>query len=558
MVEQKNTVKVFVVSNSAHLRRNLQNMFEHIPVVELVGEAEEPQSALRALSDLSAVHPDVILLNLDPRRNGGLDLFDYVTHRHPRCKTIVLSKPAEAKSIRHFLEKRIERSAGENGIDTFIDPNDPARIRACIEKSVTDRTEMDSQHPTLYPDRAHPDGTIKYLYDYVGYVSTGQPERDYSGIVSGINERRRQRTGRRQSEIALMESADRFQSLVEQLPGMPYIANLDKVGSNVYVSPKIEGLLGFTAEQWCKEPQLRIRQLHPDDREYVLKAINDATANGSSFSIDYRIYRHDGTLRWFHDEARVVVGAQGEPLFLQGAVLDVTERKQAQAELEQSHQELQDLIAALDSLRVEEQKRLAHEMHDDFGQMLAAMKMDLSTLQQHLPQSDARIVRQLSSINELVDAMVVSVRRIIADLPPKVLEDVGLYSALEFITANFEKRHRIACRLHLSDPEPILEAKVATAIYRVVQETLNNVAKHAHANYVEARVICSGADINLCVKDNGRGMAPDKLQKPGSFGLIGMRQRVTALGGEINIDSAEGAGTAIKITIPIKARGMRR
>jgi two-component system sensor histidine kinase UhpB len=553
MVEQKNTVKVFVVSNSAHLRRNLQNMFEHIPVVELVGEAEEPQSALRALSDLSAVHPDVILLNLDPRRNGGLDLFDYVTHSHPRCKTIVLSKPADAKSIRHFLEKRIERSAGENTIHTFIDPNDPARIRACIEKSVTDRTGTD---PRCLPVR--PDGTINYLYDYVGYVSTGQCERSYSGIVSGINERRRQRTGRRQSEIALMESADRFQSLVEQLPGMPYIANLDQVGSNVYVSPKIEELLGFTAEQWCKDPQLRIRQLHPDDREYVLKAINDATADRSSFSIDYRIYRHDGTLRWFHDEARVVIGAQGKPLFLQGAVLDVTERKQAQAELEQSHQELQELIAALDSLRVEEQKRLAHEMHDDFGQLLAAMKMDISTLQQHLPQSDARIVRHLSSINELVDAMVASVRRIIADLPPKVLEDVGLYSALEVMTANFEKRHQITCRVHLSDPEPILEAKVATAIYRVVQETLNNVAKHAHANYVEAQVVCSDADIKLCVKDNGRGMAPDKLQKPGSFGLIGMRQRVTALGGKMNIESAEGAGTAIKITIPIKARGMRQ
>jgi two-component system sensor histidine kinase UhpB len=554
MVEQKNTVKVFVVSNSAHLRRNLHTMFDRIPVVEFVGEAEEPISALR---DLSAVHPDVILLNLDPRRNGGLDLFDYVTRRHPHCKTIVLSKPADAKSIRHFLEKRIDRLSGKTGIDTFIDPNDPARIRACIEKSVTDKTAATSRPRPFFRD-PHPDGTIRYLYDYVDYMSTGKQEQSYSGIVSGINERRRQRIGRRHSEIELRESADRFQSLVEQLPGMPYIANLDSVGSNVYVSPKIEELLGFTAEQWCTDPQLRIRQLHPEDRAHVLEAINDARFRKSSFSIDYRIYRSDGKLRWFHDEARVVMGAQGEPLFLQGAILDITERKQAQAELEQSHHELQEMISALDSLRVEEQKRLAHEMHDDFGQLLAAMKMDISTLQQHLPQSDARIVRHLSSISELVDAMVASVRRIIADLPPKVLEDVGLYSALEFMVTNFEKRHRIACELRLSELEPILEAKVATAIYRMVQETLNNVAKHADASYVEAQVISSSAEISLHVKDNGRGMAPDKLQKPGSFGLIGMRQRVTALGGEMKIDSSEGAGTAIMITIPLNARVPRQ
>jgi two-component system sensor histidine kinase UhpB len=550
MVEQKNTVKVFVVSNSAHLRRNLHTMFDRIPVVEFVGEADEPKSALR---DLSAVHPDVILLNLDPRRNGGLDLFDYVTRRHPHCKTIVLSKPADAKSIRHFLEKRIDRSSGETGIDTVIDPNDPARIRACIEKSVTDKTAA-GIHPGPDFRDPHPDGTIRYLYDYVDFMSAEKQEHTYSGILSGINERRRQRVGRRHSEIELRESADRFQSLVEQLPGMPYIANLDNVGSNVYVSPKIEELLGFSAEQWCTDPQLRIRQLHPEDCAHVLEAINDARSGKSSFSIDYRIYKSDGKLRWFHDEARVVTCAQGQPLFLQGAILDITERKQAQAELEQSHRELQEMISALDSLRVEEQKRLAHEMHDDFGQLLAAMKMDISTLQQHLPQSDARIVRHLSSISELVDAMVTSVRRIIADLPPKVLEDVGLYSALEFMVTNFEKRHRIACELRLSDSEPILEARVATAIYRMVQETLNNVAKHADASYVEAQVISSTTDIKLSVKDNGRGMAPDKLQKPGSFGLIGMRQRVTALGGKMKIDSNEGAGTAIMITIPLNAR----
>jgi two-component system sensor histidine kinase UhpB len=545
MVEQKNTVKVFVVGSSAHLRRNLQSMFDRIPVVELVGEAEEPVSALR---DLPALHPDVILFSVDPRRNGALDLLEYVGQRHPHCKTIVLSKPSEEKSIRHFLEKRTERSAGDDGIAAFIDPNDAQSLRACIERSARDKGGAPLQYPQYHP--VHPDGSIPHLYNYVNYLSAAKQEQSHSGIVSGINDRRR-RIGRRQSEIGLMESAGRLKSLVEQLPGMPYISNLDAIGSTIYVSPKIEKLLGFTAAQWCADPQLRLGRLHPEDRERVLDVLNEAIAAQGSFNVDYRIYHRDGALRWFHDEAHVVLGTRGEPMFLQGAVLDVTERKQAQAELEQSHHELRDMISAIDTLRVEEQRRLANEMHDDFGQLLAAMKMDVSTLQQHLTHEDARIVRHLTSINELADAMVASVRRIIADLPPKVLEDVGLYGALEFLSANFEKRHGIRCRLSVPEVEPLLEARVASAIYRVVQETLNNVAKHAGASCVEADVRCTAAHIELCVMDNGRGIAPDALKKQGSFGLVGMRQRVTALGGTMKIDTAEGMGTAIRITVPL-------
>lgn len=427
-----------------------------------------------------------------------------------------------------------------------IDPDDQAQNRAGMQTYMGEKSQKDAESSLIRPD-----GTAGYLYDYVEYISKVNRQKTFSGVVRDITERRRENAGRRHTEISRMESAARLQSFVEQLPGMPYIANLDHDGSNMYVSPKIEELLGFTPEQWCADPELRIRQLHPEDRDRVLNAIRQAVNAGSAYNIDYRIYSRDGGLCWFHDEARVMVDDAGKPLFLQGAILDITERKQAQEELERSHSELQELITALDSLRVEEQKRLAHEMHDDFGQLLAAMKIDLCTLRKHLPQQDSKVVKYLSSINELVDTMVTSVRRIIADLPPKMVEDMGLFNALESMTRNFEARHRIRCRLQVSAFELELETKIATAVYRMVQETLNNAAKHAHATLVEVRVDFCATHIALKVKDDGIGMTLDCQRKSGSFGLIGMRERATALGGEMKIESRNGEGTAVHIVIPV-------
>jgi two-component system sensor histidine kinase UhpB len=543
MAEQKNILKIFVATRSAPLKRQLLRMINNMADLEVVGEAEGPQ---RASWRLPTGQPDLVLLHLDPTTSEALELYHGITHHYPCCSKVVLLKTINANSSREYMDKHTLHPSARKGIATFIDPDDHASILAYIKKSVAEKNQnTPMRHPAM------PDASTPYLHDHAGYVADAQQAKKLSGIASGAQERRRHHIGRRHTEIELKQSAARFQSFVEQLPGMPYIANLDALGSNVYVSPKIEELLGFTVEEWCSDPELRIKQLHAEDRSNVLEAIGKAIETRGTFCLDYRIYRRDGTIRWFHDEARVAMNPEGKPLFLQGAILDITEHKLAQAELQRSHQELQQLIHTFDSMRIEEQRRLAHEMHDDFGQLLAAMKMDISTLQQHLPPDDSRNLHHLASINDLVDTMVASVRRIVADLPPQVLDDVGLYSALQGMAANFEKHHAISCRLQLSEPAPDLAPCISTAIYRIVQETLTNIAKHAQATSIEVRLACSDTHIDLCVMDNGRGIVPENLQKPGSFGLIGMRERVAALNGRIQIKSMEGTGTSIEIAIPL-------
>jgi signal transduction histidine kinase len=263
-------------------------------------------------------------------------------------------------------------------------------------------------------------------------------------------------------------------------------------------------------------------------------------------------------VRWSAPDQAVLVpieislAALGGMLFgisLSAIMLTLTRRREPVSTYEDknvaAHQ-----IAALEVLREEEQKRLAREMHDEFGQLLAAMKIDLSDLQQYLPKDNAKVLQRMDYIHELVNAMVTSVRRIIANLPPKVLEDLGLFNAVALLVENFEKRYKIRCDLTLPSQQAVVEQSTAAAVYRIIQEALNNVVKHAEATQVSVHIDLLDACVMLYVTDNGKGMAASALQKPGSFGLIGISERVASLNGEIKVESTLGIGASIRIMIP--------
>lgn len=393
--------------------------------------------------------------------------------------------------------------------------------------------------------------------DKVSQLASHEYKLAFHPLVDRSSDQKIVQTSANDLELERLNSAAKFLSLVEQMGAMPYLANLDATCTPFYVSKKFESLIGFPSEQWCANPGLRIAHIHPDDRESVFAAVRNTLLERGIFSLDYRLFTREGTMCWIHDEARVITNAEGIPLFMQGVVLDISECKQAQKELERSHLELQKLIGALDALREKEQKRLAQEMHDDLGQLLAAMKIDLSTLAKRLPPDQPQIAEQVDTLNDLVDAMVSSVRRIIADLPPKIMEDRGLFRALHLLGVNFEKRHGVVTQFELPKTEPSLNENIATPIYRIIQEALNNVAKHADATKVVIRLNWTESCLVLDVKDDGKGMGQREMHKADSFGLISMRERVNALAGEMTIESNVGTGTSIRIALPIAAPDRR-
>jgi signal transduction histidine kinase len=233
---------------------------------------------------------------------------------------------------------------------------------------------------------------------------------------------------------------------------------------------------------------------------------------------------------------------------------DITARKQVQVQLEQSYSQLRQLSSALQSIREEERAYIARELHDDLGQLLAALRLDLTLLQQRA-QSCASMQPILHSMDGLIVTAITSLRRIASNLRPRALDEGGLYFALQTLRQEFVQRHPIRVELLADDADLALDDAYSTAIFRIVQEALTNIARHAHAQNVIVALHRIDSQLSISIQDDGRGIDEADMEKSTSFGLLGMRERVWGLRGEISISSGAGggeaAGTRIDILLPL-------
>jgi PAS domain S-box-containing protein len=227
---------------------------------------------------------------------------------------------------------------------------------------------------------------------------------------------------------------------------------------------------------------------------------------------------------------------------------DITERKQVQEQLEQSYSQLRELSAALQTIREEERKHIARELHDDLGQLLATLRVDLALLQQQHGSDTARKLQ--AGMDELLMSAITSLRRIASNLRPRALDEGGLYFALESLRQEFVLRYGIACTLDANEEDLILDDAYSTAIFRIAQEALTNITRHAEARNVMLSLYRSDSTLQISIHDDGRGIAEQDMDKASSFGLIGMRERVWALHGDISIISDGGTRIMIRLPLP--------
>ena len=219
-------------------------------------------------------------------------------------------------------------------------------------------------------------------------------------------------------------------------------------------------------------------------------------------------------------------------------------------ELQASLGQLRALAARLQSIREEERKRVAREIHDQLGQALTAIKLDVSSLVRELPTEQRKESNRVPSILKLVDETIQTVRRIATELRPGMLDDLGLVATIEWAGEEFGARTGTKCCLELPPDDIVVDQEKSTAIFRIFQETLTNIARHAGANEVKARLAAEDGNVTLEVRDNGRGIREEKLRKGGSLGILGMRERVALLGGDLTITSSPGNGTSVLVRIP--------
>lgn len=232
---------------------------------------------------------------------------------------------------------------------------------------------------------------------------------------------------------------------------------------------------------------------------------------------------------------------------VQMVVTDVTQREQDARTLERSRHDLRQLSASMVQTREEERRRIARELHDELGQRLTALKLDLSSMA--LRSTDPCAAR-VPSMLAMLDDTVAAVRRIASDLRPMMLDDLGLNAAVQWLAKDASRRLGLVVKLSLDDAEPVLSEPTATALFRIVQEALTNVARHAKASEVKVSLHLAGQRVELQVQDNGIGLPPDALQREGSFGLLGIQERVQALDGSLEVTDT-GSGTRLVVQLPV-------
>ena len=229
---------------------------------------------------------------------------------------------------------------------------------------------------------------------------------------------------------------------------------------------------------------------------------------------------------------------------------DLTERLKTQDELKRVQLELRELSMASLTAREEEKSRISRELHDELGQSLTALKMDLSWLQSHLSSNVAERSGRLIVMQSILDSTVTATRRIAADLRPLMLDDLGLLAALEWLTQDFVRRTSVPCDLRVDEAVVDVDERIQSALYRTIQECLTNIARHAQATQVMIELKVKPSVVQLQVHDNGKGILDLERGKQGAFGLIGMRERIYILGGSVAIESPPGEGTLVTIELP--------
>lgn len=221
------------------------------------------------------------------------------------------------------------------------------------------------------------------------------------------------------------------------------------------------------------------------------------------------------------------------------------------AELKESSKQLQALAANLELAREEERTQIARELHDQLGQALTAMKFDLAWLADRLKVKDATLAKKAKTITSQMNTMIKTVRRIATELRPGMLDDLGLAASIEWQARDFEKRTGLICKVNVSAEDLPLARTQSVALFRIFQESLTNVARHANAQHIEVELTATPEALTLQVHDDGRGIRVQEISSLHSLGLLGMQERAKRLGGTFDIRGIPGDGTILTVTIPL-------
>ena len=359
-------------------------------------------------------------------------------------------------------------------------------------------------------------------------------------------------SSRDESDKALRASESRLSAMVSNMPGLVYQFLLHQDGSCSfpYLSDGCEALLGVRAAELQEQPDTFPQLILAEDRPSYLASMQASMHDMTNWNWEGRIWVEKwNDVKWINLRATPRALQEGCVQW-EGIMTNITTSKLEQAEIVRSRAQLAELSAHIDTVKEKERAHIAREIHDDLGGNLTAIKMALALLTRRMPQDDPSLREKADYVELLVDRTIETVHRIAGDLRPGIL-DFGLVAAIDWQAGEFEKQLGIPCRFSSNKPEIDLGLDHATALFRIFQEALTNIAKHARASAVDVQLVRTNRYVRLEVIDNGIGIrAADRL-KPKSFGIRGMVERSMAMGGSLSVGTAPKGGTVVAIQIPL-------
>jgi PAS domain S-box-containing protein len=356
-------------------------------------------------------------------------------------------------------------------------------------------------------------------------------------------------TERQKMAEALTKSEEQFASFMNNLPGFAWIK--DESGRYVYMNKYFQETFRVDSANWCGKTDHELfdsetasQFLENDRRVMTTRQILHTV---ETFRLDDGL--HHGLVRKFP-----IVNKQSGELWVGGVAIDITDRERTEEQLQDTLGRLRTLSQRLNAVREEERTQVARELHDELGVRLTCLKLDLVRLQTFMEESlfpRVNMEEKILAMTEQVDMTIAAVQRLAAALRPGVLDDLGLVAAIEWQCQDFEQRSGIRCSCEAKEEDIRLDRTQATAAFRICQEALTNVMRHAEATAVRVRVEQVDGYLQVEVRDNGIGISPDKVSDASSLGLLGMRERAETMAGQLHLEGKPGQGTTVTLRLPI-------
>jgi two-component system, NarL family, sensor histidine kinase UhpB len=348
-------------------------------------------------------------------------------------------------------------------------------------------------------------------------------------------------------ELELAQSRERFNTLAKVSTVGIFLTASD--GFCLYVNDTWTVIAGLNPEQALGEGFLTT--IHPHDKKRVQAEWSKSVQQGKSFKSEYRIQHPDGKELWVLSQALPEIFESGEVAGYVGTITDITDRMNSEIQIDQSRKQLRALSVRLQTVREEERTNISREIHDDLGQALTGMRMDLVWLIRQLNSTDGKIRDRLTSLMALTDSTIHKVRKIATDLRPGILDDLGLAAAIEWQSKDITDRTGIQCNFQSLLDDLELDGKLSTAFFRIFQESITNVLRHAQAKKIDINLRREGNAILLTVQDDGKGISQHEINNPRSVGFLGMRERAAVFNGEVTVFGTPHQGTIVRVKIPL-------